>query len=70
MTFSIAITAIVLTDIAIVGILAFVMTRTRLLGPHLSSAVVAVAAPAQAARPAARPQRRIVRPAAAQLAGA
>ena len=70
MTLSIAISAIVLADTAIVGILAFVMTRTRLLTPHFSAAVVAIPAPAHAARPAARPQRRIARPAAAQPAGA
>ena len=41
MSLTLAVTVIVLADVALIGLLAFVMSRPRLLKPHVSSAAAA-----------------------------
>ena len=50
MSLPLAIAAIAFADLALIGVLAFVMTRGRLLTPHVSAAGAAIEAPRPVAR--------------------
>ena len=52
MSLPVAIAAVVFADLALIGLLTFVMSRSKHLTPHVSVAVVAAEAPRPAARPA------------------
>ena len=52
MSLSVAIAAIVFADLAILGILAYAMSRAKLLTPHASLVTTTVGTPPAAVRPA------------------
>jgi len=52
MSLSVAIAAIVFADLAILGILAYAMSRAKLLTPHVSLATASVPTPPAAVGPA------------------
>ena len=58
MSVSTAIVVIVLADLAVIGLVAFVMSRARLLRAHMSTADKAIETPTAATRGAARPATR------------
>ena len=67
MSLSVAIAAIVFADLAILGILAYAMSRAKLLTPHVSLVTTTVRTPPAAVRPARaaghmRPARASVAP--------
>lgn len=57
MSLSTAIVVIVLADLALVAVLAYVMSRATLLRPHVPGARIATSAPAPARTAARRPAR-------------
>ncbi|HEY4428227.1 MAG TPA: hypothetical protein VGN08_08505 [Solirubrobacteraceae bacterium] len=60
MSLAVAVAVIVIADVALLGLVAFVMSRARLLEPHGSSPTASAATPAprEARVPARRPARR------------
>jgi hypothetical protein len=55
MSLSPAITVIVLADLAVIGLVTFVMSRARLLRAHVSTAETAIETPTAATRRVVRP---------------